>query len=316
MSRRRRALRPIALSLVAGGFAAAGPGRVLGHAIGDVFTLPIPLGLYLIGAGLAVAASFVVSAIVVRPPRGRPGYPVRRVPDPVVAVARPVLQALGLVVVDRGDPDRLPGRPRFAATGHPALDRHLGRPAGIGDPAGKPVAEPQPVPDALRPARGGGPPGRHRSPRRRAPLPRPTGPLARRGAPLRRGLGRADPAGPHHAADGGEPDDRLFAAHPGRHAPLRKRRLVAQRGAVRGAPRLVRPSRPPRAPRGGSRGLLRVRRGLRSWPMRRLPRVCGGRRARRAQGGAAPMVHRADRGARRRLVGRGVHPPGPGHRHL
>jgi len=52
------------------------PQAVLGHAIGQVFTLPVPLALYLAGAALAVAASFVVSVVVVRPAGPQPSYPV------------------------------------------------------------------------------------------------------------------------------------------------------------------------------------------------------------------------------------------------
>jgi hypothetical protein len=96
MSRRRRAARAGAASLVVGALAAFGPAPVLGHAIGDVFTLPIPLGLYLVGAGLAVAASFIVSAIVIRPPSERPRYPVMPLSPGLARVGRVLLQSLGL----------------------------------------------------------------------------------------------------------------------------------------------------------------------------------------------------------------------------
>ena len=43
---------------------ALAPLPVAAHPIGQVFTLPVPLALYLTGAGVAVAASFVVSVVV------------------------------------------------------------------------------------------------------------------------------------------------------------------------------------------------------------------------------------------------------------
>jgi hypothetical protein len=100
MSRRRTAL--AAGVSITGATALAGigtvvaPRPVLGHAIGSVFTLPVPLTLYLLGAGLAVAASFVVSVVVVRPAGDTARYPTRPVS---AAVARPlsvVLQIAGV----------------------------------------------------------------------------------------------------------------------------------------------------------------------------------------------------------------------------
>jgi hypothetical protein len=93
-----RADRRHRLALALGALVAAVtvPSPVLGHAIGQVFTLPVPLGLYLAGAGLAVAASFVVSVIAIRPAGPVPAYPVTPVPP---AVQRPVaigLQLIGL----------------------------------------------------------------------------------------------------------------------------------------------------------------------------------------------------------------------------
>ncbi len=68
-----------------------------GHALGQSFQLPVPLELYLAGAGTAVAASFVVTALVARRATERPSY--LRVPLPVViaALTRPVLAVIGLV---------------------------------------------------------------------------------------------------------------------------------------------------------------------------------------------------------------------------
>lgn len=75
---------------------AAGPAPALGHAIGQVFRLPIPLPFYLAGAGLAVAASFVVSALTVRPADAAPRYPTGRLPAAVMRAGSVLLQVLGL----------------------------------------------------------------------------------------------------------------------------------------------------------------------------------------------------------------------------
>lgn len=73
------------------------PEVVSAHAIGEVFTLPVPLGLYLGGAGVAVAASFVVSVVVVRPPGEAPGYPSVRIGAGLARAASVLLQAVGLL---------------------------------------------------------------------------------------------------------------------------------------------------------------------------------------------------------------------------
>jgi len=73
------------------------PASALGHAIGEVFTLPVPLGLYLAGAAFVVAASFVVSVVIVRPAGRVPGYPARPVSGAVARVASLVLRLLGVV---------------------------------------------------------------------------------------------------------------------------------------------------------------------------------------------------------------------------
>lgn len=72
------------------------PAPVAAHAIGDVFTLPVPLALYLAGAGLAVAASFVVAVWVVRPAGAVPGYPSWPVNAAVARATSVLLQGLGL----------------------------------------------------------------------------------------------------------------------------------------------------------------------------------------------------------------------------
>jgi hypothetical protein len=75
---------------------AIAPLPVAAHPIGQVFTLPVPLALYLTGAGVAVAASFVVSVVVVRPASRDPRYPTRRLPVWLARNASALLQALGL----------------------------------------------------------------------------------------------------------------------------------------------------------------------------------------------------------------------------
>jgi len=87
----------IPLALGSAALALTVPSPALGHAIGQVFTLPVPLSLYLAGAGLAVAASFVVSVVAIRPAGPVPGYPAARLPAAVQRPAGIGLQALGLV---------------------------------------------------------------------------------------------------------------------------------------------------------------------------------------------------------------------------
>ncbi len=71
------------------------PGRVAAHAVGGTFELPVPLWLYLAGAGAAVAASFVVLALA---SRGSPKTAaIVQIPASLERVARLVLRALGMV---------------------------------------------------------------------------------------------------------------------------------------------------------------------------------------------------------------------------
>lgn len=83
MSRSRRRL----LATLTAAALVAVPGVALGHAIDETFRLPVPLWLYLAGAGVAVAASFVVSIVAVRPASANPRY-----------WRRPVSMLLGRVV--------------------------------------------------------------------------------------------------------------------------------------------------------------------------------------------------------------------------
>lgn len=75
----------------------AAPKTASAHALGQSFQLPVPLWLYLAGAAIAVAASFLVTGIVARPSTGAPSYPALPLPE---ALTRPVsvaLRALGLI---------------------------------------------------------------------------------------------------------------------------------------------------------------------------------------------------------------------------
>jgi hypothetical protein len=83
----------LAIGIVVGGT----PGVVLGHAIGGTYTLPVPLWLYLAAAALAVAASFVVTALLARtPPDAAPRYPTRPIDPGVAGIIRTALRILGL----------------------------------------------------------------------------------------------------------------------------------------------------------------------------------------------------------------------------
>jgi hypothetical protein len=113
MSRSGRFAAAVATGLLA---CAALPGAVAAHAIGGTFQLPVPLFLYLAGAAIAVAASFVVVVVVAR--RASPAtYRLRPVSPTVAAVTRWALRVLGLawwygaiaVGLVVGDVSQLPG---------------------------------------------------------------------------------------------------------------------------------------------------------------------------------------------------------------
>ena len=86
--------------IAAGGIgllAVLAPTPATAHSIGGTFQLPVPLWLYLAGAAIAVAASFVVTAVVSRRSEGAvPHYPTRVVAGGVASVARTVLRLIGL----------------------------------------------------------------------------------------------------------------------------------------------------------------------------------------------------------------------------
>jgi hypothetical protein len=72
-------------------------GHALGQAIDATFRLPVPLALYLAGAGIAVAASFVVSIVIVRPATANPAYARRVMPALPARILSILLALLGLV---------------------------------------------------------------------------------------------------------------------------------------------------------------------------------------------------------------------------
>ena len=92
------------------------PSPAAAHAIGGTFQLPVPLFLYLAGAAVAVAASFVVTVVVAR--RAAPAtYRLRPATARLASAARWALRVLGLawwygaIVVGLviGDISQLPG---------------------------------------------------------------------------------------------------------------------------------------------------------------------------------------------------------------
>ena len=77
--------------------ALAMPWPVAAHAIGGTFQLPVPLWLYLAGAGTAVAASFVVMTLTARTAGTGPSYDTVPVPHGLAGITRLVLRLLGLL---------------------------------------------------------------------------------------------------------------------------------------------------------------------------------------------------------------------------
>jgi hypothetical protein len=77
--------------------AALTPTAVAAHALGSSFPLPVPLWLYLIGAAIAVSASFIVSVVVVKPPADPPRYPVRPLSNRAAHAGGVGLRVIGLV---------------------------------------------------------------------------------------------------------------------------------------------------------------------------------------------------------------------------
>ena len=74
----------------------AAPSPVTAHAIGGTFQLPVPLWLYLAGAAVAVAASFLVRTRTNRAARTQPAFATRPVPASIARAMRFALRLLGL----------------------------------------------------------------------------------------------------------------------------------------------------------------------------------------------------------------------------
>ncbi|HET7685249.1 MAG TPA: hypothetical protein VFM19_02455 [Candidatus Limnocylindria bacterium] len=114
MSRRVRRASAVAVAILG---VALLPASVTAHAIDDTFRLPVPLWLYQAAAGVAVAASFVVSIVAVRPASANPGYARRTVPALLARLASVLLALAGLawwfgalwVAYAVGDITQLPG---------------------------------------------------------------------------------------------------------------------------------------------------------------------------------------------------------------
>ena len=94
--RQRRALWLLSWALAVTLIVLAWPSVTLGHGFERPFPLPVPLMLYLGGAAAAVAASFVLVALVGRQPAAEPRYPQRRAPA-WLGIGRYVLAPLGVV---------------------------------------------------------------------------------------------------------------------------------------------------------------------------------------------------------------------------
>jgi hypothetical protein len=92
MSPRRLA----AALLLGGALLALAPIPAAAHALGGVFSLPVPLGLYLVAAGATVAVSFIVAVLLVRPAGPVPSYPTRPLSATLASRSLVALPVIGL----------------------------------------------------------------------------------------------------------------------------------------------------------------------------------------------------------------------------
>jgi hypothetical protein len=100
VSRTRRlttGARAAGLPAAAAALAVLPPAPALGHAIGRPFQTPIPLWMQLAGAAFAVAASFAISAWIVKIGRDHPRYPHQALPLLPSLVVSGLLAAIGLL---------------------------------------------------------------------------------------------------------------------------------------------------------------------------------------------------------------------------
>jgi hypothetical protein len=88
--------RRLAAGLAAVLLLALAPVPAAAHALGGVFTLPVPLGLYLVAAGATVAVSFVVAVLLVRPAGPVAYYPTRPLSQGLTSPVRVALRVIGL----------------------------------------------------------------------------------------------------------------------------------------------------------------------------------------------------------------------------
>ena len=99
---KRLAVKALPLSAVLAALALLAPQAAFAHGFGEKYDLPLPLSLYVTGAGLAVALSFVIVAVFVRRTPSATGYPrfnlLRLWPVRTLASA-PVIHALRVLSV-------------------------------------------------------------------------------------------------------------------------------------------------------------------------------------------------------------------------
>ncbi|MEO8639046.1 MAG: hypothetical protein ABI458_03920, partial [Chloroflexota bacterium] len=82
--------------LIAAALLALAPIPVAAHALGGVFILPVPLGLYLVAAAATVSVSFVVAVVLVRPTGPVASYPTHPLGPRLASRSLIVLQVVGL----------------------------------------------------------------------------------------------------------------------------------------------------------------------------------------------------------------------------
>ncbi|MBA3687994.1 MAG: hypothetical protein H0W81_04090 [Chloroflexi bacterium] len=87
----------VAASLIAAALVLLAPIPVWARALGGIFTLPVPLALYLVAAGATVAVSFVVAVVLVRPAGPVARYPTRPLSMDMASRSLVALQVIGLL---------------------------------------------------------------------------------------------------------------------------------------------------------------------------------------------------------------------------
>ena len=272
---RRRAV----AALAAAAATLAVPQAASAHAIDGAFQLPVPLWLYLLGAAVAVAASFVVTVAASRRASG-PDYATTPFPATLAAVLRVALRVLGLlwwygaIVVGFvvADISPLPAVLLWIGiwVALPIVAAVIGNPWPSLSPFRTTFAALDWVARRLG------------AQRLDAGLPYPPS-LARWPAVALLAAGvwcELILPGSERCDHGGGADGGLHRAGPGRHGAVRPRRLAPARRAVRGAARLVRAHRPGREALRQRRTMRGLRGRVRPGSVHRLPRVRDRRRRR------------------------------------